>query len=140
MHKICCNAGRRGGRCGSMRIIADENIFEPIIKWLRVNGHEVISIRGVGLSGVSDDEIYKKAVKQKLVILTMDKDFSRMLRFPPQRCGGIIVVKIYRLPVNETTEFFSRYFEELDEGKIAGKLVIITQDGIRVRNPRESKQ
>ena len=123
-----------------MRIIANENIFEPIIEWLRANGHEVISIREVGLSGASDDEIYEKAVKQKLVILTMDKDFSRMLRFPPEQCGGIIVVKIYRLSVNETTKFFSRYFKELDEEKIAGKLVIITQDGIRVRSPRASKQ
>jgi len=123
-----------------MRIIANENIFEPIIEWLRANGHEVISIREVGLSGASDDEIYEKAVKQKLVILTMDKDFSRMLRFPPERCGGIIVAKIYRLSVNETTKFFSRYFKELDEEKIAGKLVIITQDGIRVRSPRASKQ
>lgn len=65
---------------------------------------------------------------------------KRSLKFPPERCGGIIVVKIYRLSVNETTKVFSRYFKELDEEKIAGKLVIITQDGIRVRSPRASKQ
>ncbi len=65
---------------------------------------------------------------------------KRSLRFSPERCGGIIVVKIYRLPVNETTKFFSRYFNELDEEKIVGKLVIIIQEGIRVRSPRASKR
>ena len=118
-----------------MRIIANENVFEPIIEWFRAEGHEVISIREVGLSGASYDEIYEKAVKEKLTILTMDKDFSRMLRFPPERCGGIIVVKIYRLPVDDTTELFSRYFGKLAEKKIAGKLVIISRDGIRIRSP-----
>lgn len=100
----------------------------------------MVSVREAGLSGASDDEIYEIAVKRKLVILTMDKDFSRMLRFPPERCGGIIVVKIYRLRVNETTKCFSGYFKELDDKKIAGKLVVITQDGIRVRSPRAGNQ
>jgi len=123
-----------------MRIIADENVFEPIIEWLRANRHEVISVRDSGLSGVSDDEIYEKAVKEQLVILTMDKDFSRMLRFPPERCGGIIVIKIYRLRVDETTELFGRCFEELDEKKIVGKLVIITPHGVKVRSPKQEKE
>lgn len=116
-----------------MKILANENVFEPIIEWLRANNCEVISIREIGLSGASDAEIYEKAVKEKLTILTMDKDFSSVIRFPPERCGGIIVVKIYRLRVNRTTELFAQHFKKLDKTNIAGKLVIITQEGVRIR-------
>lgn len=116
-----------------MKIIADENVFEPILDFLKNEGHEVINVRANGLSGISDDKIYNLAVTQQLVIVTMDKDFSRMIRFPPERCGGIIVVKLYRMTVEKTTELFKHYFKTLDLGKINRKLVIITPEGTKFR-------
>ncbi|MDI6839627.1 MAG: DUF5615 family PIN-like protein [bacterium] len=71
-----------------MNIIANKNVFEPIIEFLKTEGHNVINVRGTSLSGASDDEIYKLAVKDKLIILTMDKDFERIVRFSPECCGN----------------------------------------------------
>ncbi|MFH1704225.1 MAG: DUF5615 family PIN-like protein [Nitrospirota bacterium] len=71
-----------------MKIFANENLFEPIIDYLRSLGHDVLSIRDAGLSGISDDEVYQRACKENRVIVTMDKDFSRMFRFSPEKCGG----------------------------------------------------
>jgi len=123
-----------------MNIIANENVFEPIIESLRSEGHNVISVRESSLSGVADDRIYEKAVKDNLIILTMDKDFSRIMRFPPERCGGIIVVKLYRMTVEKTTELFRRYFKSLDEEQIKRKLVIMTKDGVSFRSSREANR
>ncbi|TES92287.1 MAG: hypothetical protein E3J87_05755 [Candidatus Cloacimonadota bacterium] len=119
-----------------MNIIANENVFEPIIEFLRSEGHNVISVRNSSLSGASDDKIYEMAVKDKLVILTMDKDFSRITRFPPDRCNGIIVVKLYRMTVDKTTELFKQLFNSLDKKKVDGQLVIMTRNGVRVRVTR----
>jgi hypothetical protein len=41
-----------------MKIFANENLFEPIIDYLKALGNDVISIRDSGLSGISDDEVY----------------------------------------------------------------------------------
>jgi predicted nuclease of predicted toxin-antitoxin system len=65
-----------------MNFLADENVYGPIIQYLRAKGHRVIDIMETSHSGASDDEIFRKASEEKLTILTMDKDFSRMLRFP----------------------------------------------------------
>ncbi len=116
-----------------MKIIADENVFEPIIDFLKDEGHEVINVRTNGLPGMSDDKIYSLAVAQQLVIITMDKDFSRMIRFPPERCGGIIVVKLYRMTVKRVTDLFKRYFRTFEPAKITRKLVIITPEGTKFR-------
>ncbi|MGB9721067.1 MAG: DUF5615 family PIN-like protein [bacterium] len=97
-----------------MNIIANENVFEPIIEFLKSEGHNVISVRDSHLSGATDEEIYARAVNDNLIILTMDKDFSRIRRFPPERCGGILVIKLYRMPVDETTELFKAYFKVLE--------------------------
>ena len=67
-----------------MKMFANENLYEPIIDYLRSIGHDVRSIRELGLSGISDDEVYQLPCKENRVIVTMDKDFSRMLRFPPE--------------------------------------------------------
>ncbi len=70
-----------------MKLFANENLFEPIIDYLRRLGHDILSIRDSGLSGISDEEVYQRACEDKRVIITMDKDFSRMFRFPPEKCG-----------------------------------------------------
>ena len=51
-----------------MKIFANENLFEPIIDYLRSLGNEVLSIRDSSLSGISDDEVYEKACKENMVI------------------------------------------------------------------------
>ncbi|MBI5047715.1 MAG: DUF5615 family PIN-like protein [Deltaproteobacteria bacterium] len=116
-----------------MKIFANENLFEPIIDYLRSRGNDVLSIRNIGLSGISDDEVYEKACKESLVIITMDKDFTRIFRFPPERCGGIVVAKIYRRTVDETFAIFRKHFQSINEEDIKGNLVIITPEGVRIR-------
>ena len=116
-----------------MKMFAHEKLFEPIIDFLKSLGHDVLSIRDSGLSGISDDEVYQRACREKLVIVTMDKDFSRMFRFPPQKCGGIVVVKIYKRTVDETLSIFMRFYESLQEKDILENLVIITPEGVRIK-------
>jgi len=116
-----------------MKILANENLFEPIIDYLKSLGHDVFSIRESGLSGISDDEVYQLACKENRVIITMDKDFSRSFRFPPQKCGGIVVVKIYRRSVDETLSIFKKFYESIREKNILKNLVIITPEGVRIR-------
>ncbi len=119
-----------------MKISTNENLFEPIIEYLRKLGNEVESIREAGLSGISDDEVYERACKENFVIITMDKDFTRIFRFPSEKCGGIIVVKIYKRSVDETLMIFKKFYKNIKEGDIKGNLVIITPEGVRMKRTK----
>ena len=68
-----------------------------------------------------------------MVIITMDKDFTRIFRFPPERCGGIVVAKIYKRPVDETLTIFRKYYQSIKEEDMKRNLVIITPEGVRIR-------
>ena len=116
-----------------MRILADENLAQSIIDHLVSGGHEVIDARRGDLAGASDDELYRRAVEERLTIVTMDRDFMRMTRFPPQACGGIVVARIYRRTPPETLRLFRECFDNLSEDTIRGNLVIITPGGMRIR-------
>lgn len=122
-----------------MNILANENLYDPIVVWLRSAGHNVIDTKRTQLAGAPDQDVYDKAVSEHLVIVTMDKDFSRMVRFPPERCGGIVVAKLYRLTVDDATATFGRHFAALAEDRIKGRLVVITRDGARVRASGSSR-
>jgi len=110
-----------------MKVFANQNLFEPIIDYLRGLDHDVLSIRDAGLSGISDDEVYQRACKENRVIITMDKDFSRIFRFPPERCGGIVVVKIYKRPINETLGLFKKSYSLVNYPAPEGR-------GIKIQN------
>jgi len=120
-----------------VKFLADENLFEPIIDYLRSHGNTVVSMKNSELSGITDEEVYKKACKEKMVIITMDKDFTRIFRFPPAKCGGIIVVKIYKRTVDETLKIFKKFYQKIKEEDIKGNLVIITPEGIRIKRARK---
>ncbi len=118
-----------------MRFLADENLYIPIVSGLRKRGHDVFSIIEQGDVGLSDEEIFRMAVKENRVIVTMDKHFSNMLRFPSDQCGGIIVVRLYKIRVDKTTQLFFRFFDQLHEDQITRNLIIITRKKLRIRRP-----
>ncbi|MDI6736808.1 MAG: DUF5615 family PIN-like protein [bacterium] len=120
-----------------MKMFADENLFEPIIEFLMSLGHDVLSIRDAGLSGISDDEIYQLACKEKRIIISMDKDFSRIFRFPPDKCGGIIVIKIYKRTLDETLKLFKKFYGFIKEEDVSENLVIITPENVKIRRSKK---
>ncbi len=116
-----------------MRFLADENLHEPVILYLREKGYEVFSVRESGFSGMTDDQVYEKACQGNYCIISMDKDFSRLFRFPPQNCAGIIVLRIYRRPVKQTMMLFAEAFERLAEQDIYRNLVVISPERVRIK-------
>lgn len=66
-----------------MKFITDENIYVPIVEELKNLGHNVLDIKEQNLIGTEDSDIYKMALDQHRILLSMDKDFSDILKYPP---------------------------------------------------------
>ncbi|GEO02664.1 hypothetical protein AAE02nite_03280 [Adhaeribacter aerolatus] len=61
-----------------MQFLANENFPAPSIKALRAAGIEIISI-AENTPGVADREVIRIAQKEKLIILTFDKDYGELI-------------------------------------------------------------
>lgn len=59
-----------------------------------------------------------------------------MFRFPSEKCGGIVVAKIYKRTVDETVSIFKKFYKSIQEKDIKGNLVIITPEGVRIRRSK----
>ena len=119
-----------------MRVLADESVFAPMVEALRRLGQEVVTAKDAGLLGEPDDRVFAAAVAGKHVLLTLDKDFTRTTLYNPKRCGGIIVARLFRLPVDVATQILIAAMGSLDAVAIRGRVVVVTREGVRFRPAR----
>ena len=119
-----------------MLFIADANVFVPMVDGLRDMGHDVFDVKEKGLENLSDPEIFRLAQKERRILVTMDKDFSDILLYPPGEHYGIIVVKLYRLKVAVATRLFLDVMDDIKPEDIAGNLVIIDRSKTRIRKEK----
>lgn len=68
-----------------MKIKVDENIGHNGIALLRRHGHDVMSVRDQGLGGAPDSAIYEACVAESRTLITLDRDFGQVPRFPPNK-------------------------------------------------------
>lgn len=116
-----------------MNFIADENVYTPIIEALRGAGHDLLEAKEEKSLVMSDFEIFKTAQEQNRTLLTMDKDFSNILRYAPGSHPGIIVLKLYGLSIEDSKKVFLEAFEALDKNDIRGNTTIIDRNKTRIR-------
>lgn len=74
-----------------MRIIVDENIPLMSVNELRAIGHDVLDIRGTRLEGISDEELWAIALKEKRLLISTDKGFTQNRQ---QNHYGILIVRL----------------------------------------------
>jgi predicted nuclease of predicted toxin-antitoxin system len=57
-----------------MNFLADESCAGPVIRALREAGHHVVAIAEVA-KGATDEQVLERAVNEKRVLITEDRDF-----------------------------------------------------------------
>ena len=123
-----------------MRFKLDENFGTRTQKLFRHAGHEVKTVRDQSLQGGSDQTIYEICCSEQLCLVTLDLDFSNVIRFPPERTGGIVVI---RAPKNPTLSVLERlvgqFLRILSQVSIDKQLCIVEMDRVRVHQTAGSE-
>lgn len=76
-----------------MRLKLDENVDARLAVLLREAGHETTTVRDQRLRGMADRALYEHCASEGHILVTLDKDFSNVLRFPPERSPGLVVLR-----------------------------------------------
>ena len=99
-----------------MKIIGDESVDFAIIKKLRQENFEIISI-SESYSGISDFEVLEIARNNKCLLITEDKDFGELTYRLKLEHFGILLIRLNDLErndrVNQATEIIINHFEAL---------------------------
>ena len=62
-----------------LSFFADENIGSELIEWLKLQEYKITSVEEEKLVGISDEKIISKCYNEKLIIITQDNDFGKIV-------------------------------------------------------------
>ncbi|HEY6350037.1 MAG TPA: DUF5615 family PIN-like protein [Candidatus Angelobacter sp.] len=77
-----------------MNFVADESCAGPVIRALREAGHDVVAITEV-TPGASDDQVLKRALNEKRVLITEDRDFGELIYARGRSSAGVILLRFH---------------------------------------------
>jgi predicted nuclease of predicted toxin-antitoxin system len=101
-----------------MRIVADENLAYRMIKALRNEGFDVLSIEEDAPS-IPDNNVLNVAVNRNALLITEDKDFGDLVMLHKLPHRGILLLRLAGMGTDEkvirTLEVIRTYGEELQD-------------------------
>lgn len=116
-----------------MKLLLDENLSPAHAHRLRQTGHDAVAVLDVGLGGADDAAVRQFALEQERTLVTIDSDFSHIVRFPPENTPGVIWLRPW--PPTETMieRLLDGALRQLAGIAVAGKLVVVEPGRIRIR-------
>ncbi len=116
-----------------MKIKIDENLGKSSKDLLLGNGFDVVSVLDQDLSGISDQELFKVVKKEHRCLITLDKDFSDVIRFDPKDSAGIVVLRISgRLTLDLINKTLINFIEHSKKELPTDNIWIVEPDKIRI--------
>jgi predicted nuclease of predicted toxin-antitoxin system len=115
-----------------VRFKLDENLGLRGARLLRNAGHDVATVVEQELCGADDATLLEVCRAESRILITFDKDFSSVLRFPPRRYAGIVVLRLpepLRLQIIE--EALTRFLDATKSASPEAKLWIVDERRIR---------
>jgi predicted nuclease of predicted toxin-antitoxin system len=120
-----------------VRLKLDENIGRRGLDLLTAHGHDVMTVWDQNLHGVSDEALFDVCLAEGRVLITLDRDFGQVLRFPPERSAGIVVLDLgQRATIQAIMERLEDFLEMAEATSVTGALWIVEPGRVRVHMSR----
>ncbi len=112
-----------------MRFIVDECTGPQVAKWLQRQGYDAVSVFDE-LRGAEDDEIIRRALEERRILISNDKDFGRKV-YADGRCHtGVILLRLNNERSASKIEVLSRLLREY-KSDIPNTFVVVTEERVR---------
>ena len=116
-----------------MKILADHCVYGKTIKFLRAQGHEVVTLKELGQANAEDPQVLALAQSLDAVLVTNDKGFGNILAYPPERYGGILLLRMTATNQQRIHEILLDFFRSHDREALRKALVVIDARTYRIR-------
>ncbi len=118
--------------------LLDENLGRSTSEFLRSLGFTTRTVRELDLLGSRDEELLARASQERWVILTQDKDFGNLLRFPLQAHAVVVLLRLADQTPPAIRKALQRLFSQVDPASLSDALVVVSESKIRVRRKTSS--
>lgn len=116
-----------------MKFKLDENLGQRGAQRLRTAGHDVSTIAQQQMIGSSDMTVFEVCAAEGRALVTLDSDFSQVLRFPPDKSAGMAVLASSGRMTSKLLELLlDQLVDALQDHELSGHLWIVEPGRIRI--------
>lgn len=115
-----------------MRFLLDQGVYALTARFLHDLGHDVVTASGLGLSRAPDTELLARAIQEKRLFVTRDKDFGGLV-FVGHLGKGVIYLRITPSTLQATHEELKRILQTYAESELAGAFIVVEPGRHRFR-------
>ena len=95
-----------------MRLLVDQDIYKITIDLLREWGHDLLTVRELGLEQVQDEDLLERAQAENRLLLTRDKGFGGLVFLNKELAMGVILLRMTSMNTKEVHHELRRLLEE----------------------------
>lgn len=117
-----------------MKFLVDQNRSPAPAERLRDAGHDAVHTMELGLERAEDDELLLLAREEQRVVISGDTDFGALLALANATSPSVILFRSrHRRSADDQATLILAHLNDVEGDLIAGAIVVITDDRIRVR-------
>jgi hypothetical protein len=117
-----------------MRFKTDENVPGLVVSALRADGHDVMSVSDQRMVGAADDSLARVCLSESRALLSLDLGLADIRKFPPQKHGGLVILRPARPGAAHAARVLGLVRERLRAADLRGQLWIVGEAGLRIRD------
>ena len=116
-----------------MKLKLDENIGNRGLEFLRAAGHDVMTVRDQKLQGATDQRLFDICGREGRALVTLDHDFGQVLRFSPEKSGGVVILEVGpRAALQAILDRLRDFLALLETRSVVGALWIVEPGRVRI--------
>lgn len=117
-----------------MKFKIDENMPLEVAGLLKDSGHDATTVSEQDLTGTSDANLVAVCLQEARVLVTLDNDFADIRTYPPDKCPGIMVLRLNRQNKSHVLDVFVHAAALFSSETPERHLWIVEEDKIRIRS------
>jgi hypothetical protein len=117
----------------AVAVKVDENLPSEIAELLGRNGYDAITVKDQGWQGMPDDNLWRRIQSEGRWLVTADKEFTDLRRYPPGSHAGLILPRSSEESRADYLRLAEKVLGRVKLDEIGGAVVVVTRRGIRIR-------
>lgn len=122
-----------------MKLKLDENLPKSLVPLLAEAGHDADTVTNEGLAGATDDAVFRAAQEAGRLLVTLDRGFGDIRRYPPGTHAGVVILRLPEQSVTAVTAALRRLINDHDLNDLSRVTTILEFDRLRIRRPPERR-
>jgi predicted nuclease of predicted toxin-antitoxin system len=116
-----------------VKFLVDECLTPRVAERLVAAGHDAVHVGEVGLLGSPDADVMAEATASGRVVVSADTDFGELLAKGRHALPSVILLRRHHGPDGQASAIV-RALKDVEEFLLAGAVVVITEDRLRIRS------